>query len=47
MELTILKAVAWADIILCGIGQALVFVLGWAGFAGVLYLLIRKRRYSR
>lgn len=47
MELTILKAIAWADIIICGIGQALMFVGAWAAFAGVLYLVIRKHRYLR
>lgn len=43
--MSIMIAVAWADIILCAVGQALLFVIPWAVIAVVLYMLFRRVRF--
>lgn len=35
-------AVAWADIIVCGIGQALALLAGWVLFAVLLFIVEGK-----
>ena len=39
--MSIMIAVAWADIILCAVGQALLFVIPWAV---IVVVLLRKWR---